>query len=134
MTARNHPLRPFVIVLGLATLLVAPLRAQEQATSPASAPTTEVTEPAKTPVAQPASEPSAPTMDAAAVGVRRTAEPALPAAPVPGKGGTFTTGQKHMIIGGAAIITGIVVGGNPGYAISVVGGVVFLYGLYEYLQ
>lgn len=39
-----------------------------------------------------------------------------------------------MIVGGAAILTGAVVGGDPGTLISVGGAVVFLWGLYQYLQ
>ena len=43
-------------------------------------------------------------------------------------------GTKFMIVGGAAILTGIVVGGEGGHVISIVGAVVGLYGLYKYLQ
>lgn len=39
-----------------------------------------------------------------------------------------------MIFGGAGMLTGAVVGGNPGTLISVGGAVVFLWGLYQYLQ
>ena len=39
-----------------------------------------------------------------------------------------------MIVGGAAVLVGIVVGNNAGYAISIAGAVIGLYGLYQYLQ
>jgi hypothetical protein len=43
-------------------------------------------------------------------------------------------GTALVIVGGAAILTGIVVGSGAGYAISVGGAVIGLYGLYQYLQ
>ena len=39
-----------------------------------------------------------------------------------------------MIVGGAAMLTGMVIDGDAGTLISVGGGVVFLWGLYQYLQ
>ena len=39
-----------------------------------------------------------------------------------------------MIVGGAALVTGAIVGGKPGTIIMVGGAVVGLYGLYQYLQ
>jgi hypothetical protein len=56
----------------------------------------------------------------------------LKTAPAAGK--YYDQGTKLMIVGGAAILTGIVVGGDPGRAISIVGAVVGLYGLYKYLE
>ena len=52
----------------------------------------------------------------------------------PRAGRGFDQGTKLMIIGGAAILTGIVVGSNAGHAISIVGAVIGLYGLYKYLE
>ena len=42
--------------------------------------------------------------------------------------------KAMMIVGGAALITGAIVGGKPGTIIMVGGAVVGLYGLYQYLQ
>ena len=42
--------------------------------------------------------------------------------------------KAMMIVGGAAFITGAIVGGKPGTIIMVGGAVVGLFGLYEYLQ
>jgi hypothetical protein len=39
-----------------------------------------------------------------------------------------------MIVGGAALLVGAVIGGNAGTIIMVGGGVVGLYGLYKFLQ
>ena len=49
-------------------------------------------------------------------------------------GRSFDQGTKLMIIGGAGILTGIVVGGDAGHAISIVGAVIGLYGLYKFLE
>lgn len=39
-----------------------------------------------------------------------------------------------MIVGGAALITGAIIGGDPGTIIMVGGAIIGLYGLYQYLQ
>lgn len=39
-----------------------------------------------------------------------------------------------MVVGAAALITGAIIGGDPGTIIMVGGAVIGLYGLYEYLQ
>lgn len=70
-------------------------------------------------------------MDAATVAVRQPAEDAAKAAAPAGSRGH---GQVLMIVGLAAVLTGIVIGNGAGYAISVAGAVVGLYGLYEYMQ
>ena len=74
-----------------------------------------------------------PTLGNASVGVHHVDATAAKAAPAAPRGGR-SHGEVLMIVGGAAILTGIVVGNNAGYAISIVGAVVGLYGLYEYLQ
>ena len=75
-----------------------------------------------------------PTLTNAAIGARHVdATVAAKAAPAAPRGGR-SNGQALMIVGGAAILTGIVVGNNAGYAISIAGAVIGLYGLYEYLQ
>jgi len=71
-------------------------------------------------------------MESASVAVKNVAAETKVAAPAAGK--YYDEGTKLMIVGGAAILTGIVVGGDAGHAISIVGAVVGLYGLYKYLQ
>ena len=68
----------------------------------------------------------------ASVGVQRL-QPALPAKPAPFRGDTRQN-RALMIVGGAAMLTGMVVDGDAGTLISVGGGVVFLWGLFQYLQ
>jgi hypothetical protein len=127
MTARSRICRPILFAFGAATLCVAPLRAQEAALAPSVA-TTPV--PSSAPQATPA--PAGPTLESASVAVKNVATETKAAPPSPGK--YYDQGTKLMIVGGAAILTGIVVGGDAGHAISIVGAVVGLYGLYKYLE
>ncbi|MEO5816489.1 MAG: hypothetical protein ABIT20_14545 [Gemmatimonadaceae bacterium] len=128
MTARTRSTRSLVFALGAAILFVAPLRAQD-ASLAAPVPT-----PAVSSVPQPSVQaPAGPTMETATVAAKNVStetKEAVPAAP----GKYYDQGTKLMIVGGAAILTGIVVGGDAGHAISIVGAVVGLYGLYKYLQ
>lgn len=76
-----------------------------------------------------------PTLRSAAVAVRHADEaPATASAPAAPRSGSRGQPEALMIVGGAAILTGIVVGNNAGYAISIAGAVIGLYGLYLYLQ
>src|SRR5688500_4637776 len=85
-------------------------------------------------VAAPARAPAGPTMDAASVAVRQpvtseTREP-NPQARRAGYGQPIAL----MVVGGAALLAGLIIGGGAGTAIAVGGAVVGLYGLYQYLQ
>jgi hypothetical protein len=122
-------------VLSLALVGVAtPARAQELATA-AAAPAVALALTARAPAAAaaPASvtTPAGPTLDAAAIGVHRSADVAAVA---PARHGASGPGVALMIVGGAAILVGIVVGNDAGHAISIGGAVVGLVGLYQYLQ
>lgn len=61
--------------------------------------------------------------------------PAVPAAP-PAPEDNINVGQNValMAVGVAAVVTGVIIGGNGGGAIAVTGGVVGLIGLYRYLR
>jgi hypothetical protein len=74
----------------------------------------------------------APTAEGAAVGVRRTTPTPAPS-PLPRRADTKGN-RAMMIVGGAALLVGAVIGGNAGTIIMVGGGVVGLYGLYKFLQ
>jgi len=50
------------------------------------------------------------------------------------RGGGLGTGGALMIIGGAAFITGLIIGGGAGTALAVGGVLVAAYGLYIYLK
>ena len=74
-----------------------------------------------------------PTADALAVGVR----PVIVASPtVLAARGNAGLGQNEalMIVGGAAILVGAIVGGDAGDVFMIGGAIVGLYGLYKYLQ
>jgi uncharacterized protein involved in copper resistance len=75
-----------------------------------------------------------PTMDAASVAVRQpvTKDARSPnAAPV--RAG-YGQPVALMVVGGAALLAGLIISGGAGTAIAVGGAVVGLYGLYEFLQ
>jgi hypothetical protein len=84
--------------------------------------------------AEAAPAPVGPTMDAASVAVRQpvTKEARAPYAP-PRRAG-YGQPVALMVVGGAALLAGLIIGDGAGYAIAVGGAVVGLYGLYEFLQ
>ena len=128
MPACSLPSRSLRLALGAALFLGAPLHAQGTALWAVGDSAVSVA-PASAEVAPSV---AGPTRDAATVAVRHTpaADAAAPQPPMRG----HDRGTALMIFGGAAILTGIVIGNGAGYAISVAGAVVGLYGLYEYLQ
>ncbi len=71
----------------------------------------------------------APTNSNSTVGVRRTsaAAPALPMA-------ATDRSPAMMIVGGVALIVGAVIGGTAGTIVMIGGGVLGLFGLWNYLQ
>lgn len=116
-----------LVFLGTALVLAAaaPLRAQ----GPSAAATAGSADAAPTDTIV-----AGPTLSRATVGVRHVDEATTTAAPAAPSSRGRSHGEVLMIVGGAAILTGIVVGNNAGYAISIAGAVIGLYGLYEYLQ
>lgn len=84
--------------------------------------------------ASPAPVSGAPIAAQASVGVQRLQPaPAPLGKPAPFRGDTRQN-RALMIVGGAGMLTGMVIGGDSGTLISVGGGVVFLWGLFQYLQ
>ena len=78
---------------------------------------------------------SGPTTEAASVAVR-PAEPKalqLNAAAAPKRAG-YGQPVALMVVGGGALLTGLIIGGDAGTVIAIGGTVMGLYGLYEYLQ
>ena len=122
MTARSRITRPILLALGAAALFTAPVFAQEPA----------LAAPVQSSTPQTAPAPVGPTVEAASAAVKNVAVAHRAAPQRAGK--NFDQGTKLMIIGGAGILTGIVVGGDAGHAISIVGAVIGLYGLYKYLE
>lgn len=128
MPARSLTLRSLGLAVGAALFLGAPVHAQGAALSTVADSAVSVSPAA----AEPAPAVAGPTRDAATVAVRHTGA-ANAASPQPATRG-HDRATALMIVGGAAVLTGLVIGNGAGYAISVVGAVVGLYGLYEYLQ
>jgi hypothetical protein len=124
MPARLRSVLPFALALGVASLTVArPAHAQSASLTPAPS-----TVPAV--AAEPAPAPVGPTMEAASVGVHHVAAAPATAA----RRGGFGQGEALMIVGGAAVLVGLLIGSGAGNAIAVGGAIVGLVGLYEYLQ
>jgi hypothetical protein len=80
----------------------------------------------------------APVASQAAVGVRRSVNAPTPAGAPAGAPAPFRQDTRQnramMYVGGAALLTGLIIGGSPGALISVGGAVVGLWGLYQFLQ
>lgn len=76
-----------------------------------------------------------PTVDAAAVGVRRApASSSAAGAEALAQQGQFGRAETYMIVGGAAFVAGLLIGDDAGTIVMVGGAVIGLYGLYLYLQ
>ena len=123
-----------VAIAAAATGLAQPASAQDAERHAAFLPSSSETAELRTPAPTGASSSSAaqgPTLQSSTVAVRH--QPSTETAAAASRHGT---GQPEalMIVGGAAILVGILVGGGAGYAIAVGGAVVGLYGLYQYLQ
>ena len=74
-----------------------------------------------------------PTRSLPALGVRATAM-AIPPVGTPMPAVSTTRNVAMMIVGGAALIVGAVVGGDSGTIIMIGGGALGLYGLWNYLK
>jgi hypothetical protein len=118
----RHALRA-TLVAGLVLFAARPAHAQ------ALAPQTP-----RADVAAPKKAESGPTMTSASVAVRpvETKELKLNAAAAPRKG--YGQPVALMVVGGAALLTGLIIGNDAGTVIAIGGTAMGLYGLYEYLQ
>jgi hypothetical protein len=104
----------------------APQASQEDAPIAQPAP---VTESAATAGAQ-----SGPTMDAASVAVRQPVSHENRMQNAAPRRAGYGQPVALMVVGGAALLAGLIIGGGAGTAIAVGGAVIGLYGLYEFLQ
>ncbi|MFL5607092.1 MAG: hypothetical protein ACJ8AD_11645, partial [Gemmatimonadaceae bacterium] len=123
MPARLRSALPFAFAVVAAVAVARPAQAQSASFAPA---------PVTAPVVatEPTIAPVGPTLDAASVAVRHKAVETNAAA----RRGGFGQGEALMIVGGAAVLVGLLIGGGAGNAIAVGGAIVGLVGLYEYLQ
>ena len=113
-----------VLMSALTLVLRAPQGAAQSFTATPIAPNVTAT-----PVQQPQ---VGPTVAALTVGVRNVI-PATIEAPQRGSAG-LGQNEALMIVGGAAVLVGAVVGGDAGKIFMIGGAIVGLYGLYKYLQ
>lgn len=113
-----------VLMSALILVLRAPLGVAQSLTATPIAPNVTATQ-----VQQPQ---VGPTFGALTVGVRNVVPATTPAQ----QRGSAGLGQNEalMIVGGAAILVGAVVGGDAGDIFMIGGAIVGLYGLYKYLQ
>ena len=122
MRLRFSPAFCFALALTAASAAVRPASAQETSFAPAPV----------APAAQLETTPAAgPTVDAARIGVRHAE---APVAAAPTRRGGYGQPVALMVVGGAAVLTGLIIGGGAGSAIAVGGAIVGLVGLYQYLQ
>jgi hypothetical protein len=74
-----------------------------------------------------------PTMQSLSVGVQRQAAQPV-ATPAAARRSGIGQPEALMIVGGAALLLGAVIGDDPGTILMIGGAIVFLAGLYKYLQ
>jgi len=124
MNARARIALPFALALGVASVAIArPAAAQEISLAPS---------PVTAAVAAPVAEPTTgPTLASASVAVRHAEAPVTAA---PARRAGYGQPVALMVVGGAAVLTGLIIGDQAGAAIAVGGAVVGLIGLYQYLQ
>ncbi|HET9011988.1 MAG TPA: hypothetical protein VFN38_09255 [Gemmatimonadaceae bacterium] len=126
MLARSRNVFTLALALSVASVVIAsPARAQDAALAPAPATTPVAPQPATAPA------PAGPTMEAAAVGVRHA--PVTSSTTTAPRGG-YGQPVALMVVGGAAVLVGLIIGNGAGAAIAVGGAVIGLVGLYQYLQ
>jgi hypothetical protein len=73
-------------------------------------------------------------MDAATAGIHAHVAADVDTRAADRHGGGLGTGGALMIVGGAALIIGLIIGGGAGLVIAVAGAALGLYGLFLYLQ
>jgi hypothetical protein len=103
----------------------------QDAPAPAAVDQTPIVQDAPTPATLDMPAQTGPSMEASALSPRFSSDAALTANTM--RRPTHGAGVGLMIFGGAALITGLVVGGGAGTVIAVGGALVGLYGLYVYL-
>ena len=136
MIRRSH-----VILLALVATAVragaqgTPARVNTEALQPAGAtPAAVAPDAPATPAAVAADEARGPSVANARAGVQAPLDAVDPLpAPAPRRADT-SQNRAFMIVGGAALIVGAVIGGSPGTIVMVGGAVLGLYGLYKFLN
>lgn len=135
MHARSRSALQVVLAAGLVLGAAIPAHAQQALVS--RTPPVDVATPAPEAPrdsAAPARATSGPSMDAASVAVRHTSSPELKVTNAAPRRAGYGQPVALMVVGGAALLAGLIIGGGAGTAIAVGGAVVGLYGLFEFLQ
>lgn len=129
---KDHMVRLTLAAATLLALSLAAPRTQAQETRLASLDPAATTPAQQTAEAPSAVAPTGPSLAAATLSPRLAADTPLELNTMrrPARG----SGVGLMILGGAALITGAIIGDTPGTIIMVGGAVVGLYGLYVYLD
>ena len=123
MSARS---RVALLPLGALLLTLPAAPARGQATTDSSASTTPAFAHARA---------VGPTMEALTVAAHRPSTPVdMREVAFQRRNAGLGQAQAMMIVGGAAILVGAIIGDDPGTVLMVGGAVVGLYGLYKYLQ
>jgi len=113
-------------LLAIAAVLLAPFPGEAQAT--AASPDHAVAAPAFQPLS------TGPRMDAARLGVEPVEVNAEAASAAEMAQARVGQSMALMIVGGAALVTGLVIGGDAGTILALGGAVVGLIGLYHFLK
>ena len=102
--------------------------------TPPTVPTTVAAQTAESPASAATSAPVGPVFHTSAVHVQTQRSTALDLNGAAMATSSPTQSRAMMIVGVAALITGAIIGGDPGTIVMVGGAVVGLIGLYNYLQ
>ena len=135
MHARS-PLAFHAVLAGLALCLSALPAAAQQSLAPRT-PTADVGALTTASVAGPAIDTArvaGPTLDAARVAAAEPTSHELKITTAAPRRAGYGQPVALMVVGGAALLTGLIIAGDAGTVIAVGGALVGLYGLYEFLQ
>ena len=133
MHARSRSALHVALAAGLVLGTALPAQAQ-QALAPRTPPV-DIASPAQTPPADTATRTAAgPTTTAASVAVRNATSAELRVTNAAPRRAGYGQPVALMVVGGAALLAGLIIGDDAGTVIAVGGALVGLYGLYEFLQ
>jgi len=135
MHARS-PLAFHAALAGLALCLSAVPASAQQSLAPRT-PAADVAAPTAVVVAGPTVDTArvaGPTLDAARVAASEPTSHELKITTAAARRAGYGQPVALMVVGGAALLTGLIISGDAGTVIAVGGALVGLYGLYEYLQ
>jgi hypothetical protein len=136
MTISRRFITAVAVLFAAAGTLAAQGAAQNATVSDPQAPAVAAPAATQAPVAAPAAEQTtslAPLADKASVGVRQLS-PSGPVPLAPPRREHVGSNVALMIVGGAVLIVGAIVGNTSGTIIMIGGGVIGIIGLYRYLQ